>query len=746
MTLTPLTKAALAGPIDLRSEKIRPWHRERLAIVYVRQSTPQQVLDHQESARLQYGLRSSARALGWGEGQILTIDDDTGHSGVTAAGRAGFQRLVSEVSLDHVGLILGVEMSRLARSNKDWHQLLELCALFRTLIADLDGIYDPAQYNDRLLLGLKGTMSEAELHILKQRLHLGCLSKARRGALRFPLPVGYVWGADGMIQFDPDAQVQEVVRLIFRTFEEVGTVGGVVRYLAQHQVQVGVRVREGPGKGQLEWRRPNRMTIHNILTHPLYAGAYVYGRRQQDPRRAHAGRPRSGRVTMAPEEWHAFLPDQAPAYLPWEQYERHQDRLAANRARAEAPGAVRGGLALLAGLLVCAHCQVRLQVHYSDAHRRYSYACTQFRNRYAAPCCQRISGPCLDDYVSTQVLRALAPAALDLALLAAERVEQERAALDRLWQQRRERAAYEADRAARQYRACEPEHRLVARTLERAWKETLAEQQRVEEEYHRVQQQQPRVLTEEERAAIRRLAADIPALWMAPSTTAADRKEIIRQVVERVTVEARGPSEQVAIRIEWAGGGQTDGMVLRPVARLRDLSTYPQLCERISALTQEGVSAPGIAERLNAEGYRHPQESRRFHEDGVRDLQRVLGVRPQQPFVRPRAGLGPEQWWPGEVMRLLAVPESTLYNWIQRGIVRARQLDQRTGRWVVLASAEELEHLRQRHRAGRAPAPTRSRRPSGCDAAALGHDHRRSRVTCRREWPRSEYSDERSPS
>ena len=571
--------------------------------MYVRQSTPQQVLDHQESARLQYGLSSSARTLGWGESQILIIDDDTGHSGSTAAGRAGFQRLVSEVSLDHVGLILGVEMSRLARSNKDWHQLLELCALFRTLIADLDGIYDPAQYNDRLLLGLKGTMSEAELHILKQRLHLGCLSKARRGALRFPLPVGYVWDEDGTIRLDPDEQVQEVVRLIFHKFEEVGTVGGLVRYLAQHQVQIGVRVREGPGKGHLVWRRPNRMTIQNILKHPLYAGAYVYGRRQQDPRRAQAGRPRSGRVTMSPEEWHAFLPDQAPAYLSWEQYERNQDRLAANRARAEAPGAVRGGPALLAGLLVCARCQVRLQVHYSGAHRRYSYDCTQFRNRYAAPCCQRIAGPCLDAYVSAQVLRALEPAALELSLLAAERVEQERAALDRLWQQRRERAAYEADRAARQYQACEPEHRLVARTLERTWEEKLVEQQRLEEDYHRFQQQQPRVLSEEERTAIRRLAANIPALWTASSTTAAERKEIIRQVVERVTVEARGPSEQVDVRIDWAGGGPTAGVVLRPIARLRDLSTYPQLCERITALTQEGLTAPVIAERVNAEGF-----------------------------------------------------------------------------------------------------------------------------------------------
>jgi len=705
-------RTASAGLLDCRAEKIHAWHRDRLAIVYVRQSTPQQILDHQESARLQYGLASTAQTLGWSERQILVIDDDTGQSGATAQGRAGFQRLVSEVSLDQVGIILGVEMSRLARSNKDWHQLLELCALFRTLIADLDGIYDPAQYNDRLLLGLKGAMSEAELHILKQRMHLGRLSKARRGGLRFPLPVGYVWDADGEIAFDPDEQAREVVRLVFRTFAQRGTVGGVVRYLVQHQVQIGVRVREGPGKGQLVWRRPCHATIRSMLKHPLYAGAYVYGRRQHDARRAQAGRPGSGRVTLPREAWHAFLPGQVPAYLSWEEYEANQARVAANRARLEAVGAVRGGAALLAGLVICARCQLRLPVHYSGDHRQYRYACTQLHHRYAAPCCQSIPGPCLDTYVSDQVLLALQPAALELSLLAAERVEEERATLDRLWQQRCERAAYAADRAARQFQACEPENRLVARTLERAWNERLLARQQLGEEYHRFHQHQPRLLTAEEREAIRRLAANIPALWAAASTTAADRKDIIRQVVERVTVEVREPTEQVAVRIDWADGGQTEGLVLRPVARLRDLSTYRPLCERITALTRAGLTAPAIAACVNEEGYRHPHANTRFHEDCIRDLQRVLGVRPDRPFARPRAELGADEWWPSQVRHQLGIPESTLYNWIQRGTVRARRLDQRTGRWVVTATAEELDRLRQRHREGRAGA-MRSRWTTG---------------------------------
>src|SRR5713226_2888477 len=534
------SKSSLTALDDLRAVKVHPWHRERLAVVYVRQSTPQQVLDHQESTRLQYGLVNRAQGLGWAADRVLVIDDDLGKSGVSAVGRAGFQRLVSEVSLDHVGMIFGVEMSRLARSNKDWHQLLELCALFHTLIADLDGIYDPVQYNDRLLLGLKGTMSEAELHILKQRMHQGRLSKAQRGELHFALPVGYIWSPTGEIQFDPDEQVQQVVRLIFRIFEDLGTLGALLRYLAHHQIQLGVRVREGPGKGELVWRAPNRMTLQTMLKHPLYAGSYVYGRRQEDPRRKQPERPRAGRVVMTMDEWLVLLPNHCPAYISPEQYERNQARLQANRARADAMGAARAGAALLAGLVACARCGCRLGVHYDGGTDLHTYECVERWTHYGEPRCQHLAGPCLDAFVSQQVLTALEPAALELSLTATERLEQERAELDRLWQQRRERAAYEVERAARQYQAVEPEHRLVARTLERAWEEKLVAQQHLDEEYHRFVQHKPRLRALAEREAIGRLTTDIPALWAAPTTTVADREEIIRQVVERVIVDVQG--------------------------------------------------------------------------------------------------------------------------------------------------------------------------------------------------------------
>lgn len=633
--------------------------------------------------------------LGWPVSRIQIIDDDLGKSGANAEGRLGFQRLVSEVSLDHVGIILGVEMSRLARSCKDWYQLLEVCALFRTLIADLDGIYDPAQYNDRLLFGLKGTMSEAELHILKQRMNEGRLSKARRGELKFAPPIGYVWSQDHQICFDPDEQVQEVVRLIFRKFEEIGTLGGLLRYLARNAIQIGVRIREGPGKGNLVWRRANRATLQNILKQPLYAGAYVYGRRQGDPRRKNSGHRRSGRVVMERNAWHAVVRDCCPAYLTWERYEGNLERLAANRARAEAKGAVRAGSALLAGLVVCARCRCRLGVHYDDGSGgSFVYECVSRTNNYGGPRCQHVPCSCLDRFVSQQVLAALEPSSLELSLATTERLEQERADLDRLWQQRRERAAYEVGRAERQYQTVEPENRLVARTLERGWEEKLAVQQKLDEDYHRFVREQPRILTADEREAIRRLAADIPALWQASTTTTEDRKEIVCQVVERVVIDAQGTSEQVRVRIDWVGGGHTESTIVRPVRNLSDLSSYPQICARVRQLPQDGWAATAIAEQLDAERLHPAHAGVHFSAQTIRAMQHELGVIAPRPRVRSRSVLGADEWWPAELSRTLGIPKSSFYHWIRQGIVQARQLDEPLHRWVITADSAELERLR----------------------------------------------------
>jgi hypothetical protein len=544
---------------------------------------------------------------------------------------------------------------------------------------------------------MKGTMSEAELHILKQRMYQGRLSKAQRGEPQFALPIGYVWDSTGEVQFDPDEQVQQVVRLIFRTFEELGTLGGLVRYLAHHQIQLGVRVREGPGKGELVWRRPNRATLQTMLKHPLYAGSYVYGRRQEDPRRKQPERPRSGRVVMATAEWLVLLPNRCPAYISPEQYERNQVWLQANRARADAMGAVRVGTALLAGLVLCARCGCRLTVHYDGGGPLHTYECVERWNHYGEPKCQHLAGSCLDAFVSQQVLAALEPAALELSLTATQRVEQERAELDRLWQQRRERAAYEAERAARQYHAIEPEHRLVARTLERAWEEKLLAQQQLEEEYHRFVQQKPRILSETEREAIRRLATDIPVLWAAATTTDADRKEIMRQVIERVIVDVQGSSERVNVRIEWIGGSHTEGVVIRPVGKLSELSTYPQICHQVQMLTGAGWTAIAIAQALSDAGFRPPRSTTGFRAEMIMQLQRQLGISAPRPRVRHHDGLLPDEWWPTELARMLGIPRGSLYHWIRQGLLRARQLDDPLHRWVVWADEAEQQRLREYH-------------------------------------------------
>ena len=610
----------------LGTQKLLPHHLERLAVVYVRQSTLQQVNHHQESTRLQYDLVNHAQCLGWPSDRVLVIDEDLGKSGATAEGRTGFQRLVTEVSLNHVGLILGIEMSRLARSSKDWHQLLEVCALFRTLIADLDGLYNPSQYNDRLLLGLKGTMSEAELHILKQRMLTGKLNKAQRGELRFDPPIGYLRRPSGEIILDPDEQVQQVVRLIFRKFQEIGTLNGVLRYLVNQEIQLGVRVRIGNNRGELEWRNPNRMTLQNMLKNPAYAGAYAYGRRQIDPRKKQPGKPRTGRVVSAPDDWHALIKDRLPAYISWEQYQQNLDQLRANQSRAETIGAARHGSALLSGLLVCRFCGCRMTVHYSGRGRTHDYVCNRLLSDYAGQQCQRIPGQVLNQFITTQVLAVLKPAALELSLQATTQLETDRQELDTVWQQRLERATIEAERAGRHYQLVEPENRLVARQLAKAWEEKLTVQQQLQEEYQRFYQQQPRQLSAAERTAIEQLAYDIPRLWDASTTTQAQRKEIIRQVIHRIVVQVQGRSEKVKVTIEWTGGVVTEHQTIRPVARWESLSFYPQLCERICTLVADGGNATEIANQLNQENFHPPRHHTAFKADGVLKLMRRLGI------------------------------------------------------------------------------------------------------------------------
>jgi DNA invertase Pin-like site-specific DNA recombinase len=673
-------------------------HLERLAVVYVRQSSPHQVQEHRESRARQYALADFAVTLGWPSERVLVIDDDQGQSSQRPAEeRRGFQRILAEVTMDHVGLILGLEMNRLARSDKDWHQLLEVCGIFGTLLADQDGVYDAADSNDRLLLGLKGTISSVELHTMRNRLEKGKLFKAQRGELFLDVPVGYVKLPAGKLALDPDEQVRAVVALIFDKFDELGSVPAVFRYLLQHGIRLGIRPHNGPHRGQLEWRRPCLPTLYRILHHPYYAGTYAYGRRQTDPKRQHREGRRKGSRSVPIEQWKVVRHDHVPAYITWARYLRNQERLRQNCSCWETTGAPRQGAALLGGLVVCGQCGTRMQVRYTGAQPG-RYDCLRHLKHGHERTCYGLAAAALDCLVAEQVLRALEPAALELSVRACEDIERERQRLSRHWEQLLERARYESCQAERHYRAVDPENRLVARTLEQQWEQTLREEQRLKEEYDRFLQQMPQELTPAEKDRIRSLAGDIAALWQAPSTTVVDRKEIIRCLVERVEVCVRGNTEYVDVTIGWAGGFVSRHEILRPLAAYRQMRDYERLSRRLCELREAGRTAAQIAVQLNQEGY-HPTGRRQtFGAMTVRQLLFRWGLSGERP---EQVVLHRNEWWLSELARELRTSLATVRRWAIRGWVHCRR-SPRQGYYILWADRDELDRLRRLRDHGKA--------------------------------------------
>jgi DNA invertase Pin-like site-specific DNA recombinase len=674
--------------------KILREHLERLAVVYVRQSTPQQILNNSESTARQYALRDRAIQLGWPAARVCVIDDDQGKSGQSAEGRPGFQSLLARIALGEVGIVLGLEMSRLARSNKDWHQLLEVCALFGTLLADCDGVYDPAEHNDRLLLGLKGAMSEAELHTLRARMHQGLLNKARRGEVYNHPPIGYVKSPKQGFLLDPDEQVQTVVRLIFEQFGRQGSTCRLLRYLVGNDILMPVRPHHGEQRGELTWRRPNRVTLQSMLHHPIYAGYYRWGHRAFDPRRKKSGRPRSGRVSRRPEDCLVLLPERCPAYISVASFQANQELLSANRANAASKGAPREGPSLLGGLLLCGRCGYRMSVNYTDGGRNLRYCCCRARISYGEPDCQSLSGRCLDELVAQEVLAALRAAELELQLQAADDIERQRQRLHENWRQQLERARYQAERAKRQYQLAEPENRLVVRELERLWEETLQEQTRLQAEYDRFQQAQPPRLSEQEKEQIRQLAQDVPALWAAATTTARDRQRLVRLLVQKVEVTVAGQTEQVDVSIHWSGGLLSRHQLARGVQRYSQMGGYRRLCARIDELRALGKSMDEVAACLNAEGYRPAKRVERFTGGMVSGLlaRRCAGGA-KRHGQRVADLLEKGEWLLGDLARHLGVPTVTLHRWRKGGWVRARKLDIAGGLWAVWASGDERRRM-----------------------------------------------------
>jgi hypothetical protein len=521
------------------------------------------------------------------------------------------------------------------------------------------------------------------------------------------------------VVLDPDEQVQAVIRLIFDLFERLGTVNGVLCFLADNHIQLGVRVREGPARGELQWRRPSRATLQNILRNPAYAGIYAYGRSRVDPRRRQAGRPFTGRVRTPREDWIVFLPGLLPAYISIGQYEKNMQRMDANRSRSQSLGAVRDGPALLAGLAACGRCGKKMTVHYqrgAGGKLHPVYVCSRGKSDYAAGQCQQLAGPCADAHVTDLLLAAMAPAALEVSLAAAEQAGTQRAQVDRIWRQRLERAEFAADRARRQYQLAEPENRLVARQLEKDWETALAERQRLAEEYDRFTAARPRTLTAAEREQIRALAADLPAVWNAPTTTDADRKQLIRHLIEQVRITVLGNSEKVDIVVVWAGGHRTAAQITRPVACLTQLSYYPQLAARARELADSGRTTAQIAERLNAEGFRPPKRIPAFTPNAVTDLLRALGIqRSHIPARRNRPALDQHEWWLRDLAEHLGMSEITLDSWVRRGWATGYLHPQARLR-VIRADPAEAERLRTLHHV---PRGQHNRRPWLKNQAAL---------------------------
>ena len=537
-------------------------------------------------------------------------------------------------------------------------------------------------------------MSEAELHVLKERMYQGKLNKARRGALMGTPPIGYVRLASGEWAIDPDEQVRATVRLLFDQFDIQATLHGLLRYLVHHGVRIPVRSLSGPNRGELEWRRPNRATLSNLLHHPSYAGAYRYGHRPIDPRRKQPGRPTTGKLIRRPEDCLVLIRDRLPAYITWDRFQSNQERLDANRARHDRPGAPRQGASLLSGLIRCGRCGRRMTVRYSGPKDRHNDHCGRGSADYAEPSCQNLSGPVLDDLIAGRVLAAVEPAALEASLAAVSGVERERSELSRHWDLRRERAAHEVDRACRQYQACEPENRLVGRELERRWEEALKAQRQLEDEFERWQRKAPGRLSGDDERAIRSLAADLPTVWRAPTTTPAERQRIARLLIEQVKVEVDKSSERVAVELRWVGGLVESHTLSRPVSRYDQQADYPLLVERLKTWSAEGRSAAAIAESLNAEGFRPPKRAKHFTREMVRRLLWHGKLARRQPHGSP-AGLGADEYRPGSLADRLGISRDTVRSWLRLGWVTARR--DAEGHHILWADASELARLGELH-------------------------------------------------
>ena len=641
--------------------KVTNAHLERDAYLYIRQSTPRQVLENVESTQLQYALRERAVSLGWPGERIHVMDCDLGKTGSQAAGRDGFQQLVSEVALGKAGMIMGLEVSRLARNCADWHRLMELCENAGTLILDADGLYDPALFNDKLLLGLKGELSQAELHFLKARMRGGMLNKARRGELEMRPPIGLVYLSDGSIGIGPDREVQSAVRLVFDTFERTGSAMGTVRYFRQEGLRFPRRMGAGAQRDELLWGQADHSRIVQILHNPRYAGAFVYGRTRT--RRKPDGKSVSLKVSR--EEWQFLIRDVHPGYISWDRFEANQKRLAENMlafGTVRKLGPAREGPALLQGRVLCGLCGERMGVHYwrEKGKMGITYVCQEGSVRQGTTVCQRVPGKMVDRALSDLLLELVQPLTLEVALAVQQEVEARGAETDALRRQQVERARYEAELARRRYMRVDPDHRLVAGTLEAEWNEKLRAHAGAQEDYQRHTEQRRHLSEEEVRQKVLSLTTDFPRIWNDPELEAREKKRMLRLLIEDVTLIK---ADKITAHVRLRGGATRTLTIDRPLPMAQIRKTKPEVVADIDALLKEHGDRE-VAEILNQREHRTWQ-NQLFTLKKIAYIRRVYHLKSRFGRLREQGLLTAK-----EMSQALGVSESTVHNWAQSGLLR----------------------------------------------------------------------------
>lgn len=643
------------------AHKIKAEHLCRDAWLYIRQSTVRQVFENTESTQRQYALRQRAVALGWPTERIHVIDSDLGHSGAERD-REGFQQLVAEVSLGRAGIVMGLEVSRLARNSMDWHRLLEICALSETLILDEDGIYDPGHFNDRLLLGLKGTMSEAELHVMHARLQGGLLNAARRGELKMRLPIGLAYDDEDHPILDPDQQIQGALRMLFEIFERCGSATATVKAFREHGFRFPTRANAGPGKGQILWGELRHSQVLRILHNPRYAGAFVFGRS-----RSRKGMDGHSHVQKLPrDQWQIVLLDAHVGYINWDTFDANQQRLRDNaQAHGEdrCKGPPREGIALLQGIVLCGQCGSRMSVRYKTLGQRLvpNYMCQRQGIEHGRPICQQVPGSDVDEAIGRLLLEVVTPNNLEVALAVEQELRTRMQEADILRQQQVERARYEVNLARRRYQRVDPDNRLVADVLEAEWNEKLRALQAAQDEYERQSQSDQQCLNEKQKASIRTLAEDFPRVWNDLATPQRERKRLLRLLIEDVTLIK---AKQIHVHVRYRGG-RTHSLSLplpQPIWQLRQ--TDQTVIDEVDRLL-DNFTDRQIADRLNEQGL-HSGCEQAFHPRIVARLRREYHLKSRYERLRAAGMLTKE-----EMAQRLNIHWSTVKTWRRQGKLKA---------------------------------------------------------------------------